>query len=97
MVCSYRILCGSAYTGSGVSAVPLNEFKDGEEDEEDEEEEEEEILLSLSITSTCGSVEIRDGCRDFELMIDPYSVSDSSLGREQVDVKAINMVHLIDL
>ena len=96
MVCSYRTLCGSAYTGSGVSAVPLNEFKDGEEDEE-EEEEEEEILLSLSITSTCGSVEIRDGCRDLELMIDPYSVSDSSLGREQVDVKAINMVHLIDL
>ena len=95
MVCSYRTLCGSAYTGSGVSAVPLNEFKDGEEDED--EEEEEEILLSLSITSTCGSVEIRDGCRDFELMIDPYSVSDSSLGREQVDVKAINMVHLIDL
>ena len=81
MVCSYRILCGSAYTGSGVLAVPLNEFKDGEEDEE-EEEEEEEILLSLSITSTCGSVEIRDGCRDFELMIDAYSVSDSSLGRE---------------
>ena len=60
-------------------AVPLNEFKDGEEDEDEEEE---EILLSLSITSTCGSVEIRDGCRDFELMIDPYSVSDSSLGRE---------------
>ena len=95
MVCSYRILCGSAYTGSGVSAVPLNEFKDGEEEED--EEEEEEILLSLSITSTCGSVEIRDGCRDFELMIDPYSVSDSSLGREQVDVKAKNLVHLIDL
>ena len=93
MVCSYLILCGSAYTGSGVSAVPLNEFKDGEEDEEEEEE----ILLSLSITSTCGSVEIRDGCRDFELMIDPYSVSDSSLGREYVDVKAINLVHLIDL
>ena len=83
MVCSYRTLCGSAYTGSGVSAVPLNEFKDGEEDEEEEEE----ILLSLSITSTCGSVEIRDGCRDLELMIDPYSVSDSSLRREQVDIK----------
>ena len=52
MVCSYLILCGSAYTGSGVLAVPLNEFKDGEEDEEEEEEEDEEILLSLSITST---------------------------------------------
>ena len=52
MVCSYRILCGSAYTGSGVLAVPLNEFKDGEEGEDEEEEEEEEILLSLSITST---------------------------------------------
>ena len=97
MVCSYRTLCGSAYTGSGVSAVPLNEFKDDDEEEEEDDDEEEEILLSLSITSTCGSVEIRDGCRDFELMIDPYSVSDSSLGREQVDVKAINMVHLIDL
>ena len=90
-------MCGSAYTGSGVSAVPLNEFKDGEEDEEEEDEEEEEILLSLSITSTCGSVEIRDGCRDLELMIDPYSVSDSSLGREKLDVKAIKAVHLIDL
>ena len=41
-------------------------------------------------------MEIRDGCRDFELMIDAYSVSDSSLGREQVDVKAKNLVHLID-
>ena len=76
---TWRIFCGSAYTGSGVFALPLIELSEGDEDDEDEDEDDDDILLSFSTSSTCGSAETREGWRDFELMIDPYSVSDSSL------------------
>ena len=67
---------GSAYTGSGVFAVRLVEFKEGDDnDDDDNDDDDDEILLSFSTISA----EMRDGCRDFELMIEPYSVSDSSL------------------
>ena len=77
---TWRILYGSAYTGSGVFAVRLVEFKEGDDnDDDDKDDDDDEILLSFSTTSAFGSADMRDGCRDFELMIEPYSVSDSSL------------------
>ena len=82
-VWTWRIFCGSAYTGSGVFAAPLIELNEGDDDDDDDDEEDDDdddILLSFSTSSGCGSAaETRDGCLDFELMIDPYSVSDSSL------------------
>ena len=83
---TWRIFCGSAYTGSGVFAAPLIELSEGDEEddeEEDDDDDDDDILLSFSTSSGCGSccsiAETRDGWRDFELMIEPYSVSDSSL------------------